>query len=272
VTASAGSSILPFGSLGDPFGLEYKIPTHSKTVATIATKPITIPQYTHDIHHPLACELRESFPEMPSCCQTIYPLGCLVFHFGKCFGFSAPSSQRKSPKEDSHKHEAGDTQIAHWNFRPGRRFSGGDCCAFGMGFDCCQQRQAICLCLRANGGQHEACQLLLLCSPNLFRSCLGLGHMENSSAQLFLDRARPPTMILDCVHNSVPKSRLPCGGKFVIKAFSVGFGCANHVGVVLRKILISRQHAISNTTRGEIHNRSSHGILDSSHMVAGTVL
>jgi hypothetical protein len=60
--ASPGSSILPFGSLGDPFWVEYNIPTHSKTVATIATKPITIPQYTHDIHHPLACESRESFP------------------------------------------------------------------------------------------------------------------------------------------------------------------------------------------------------------------
>jgi putative addiction module killer protein len=77
VTASPGSSILPFGSLGDPFGLEYNIPTHSKTVATIATKPITIPQYTHDISHSLACESRKSFSRTPSRRQTIHPLGCL---------------------------------------------------------------------------------------------------------------------------------------------------------------------------------------------------
>ena len=61
-TASPGSSILLFGSFGNLFGLEYNIPTHSNTVATIAKKPITIPQYTHDISHPFACESRESFP------------------------------------------------------------------------------------------------------------------------------------------------------------------------------------------------------------------
>jgi len=109
VTASLGSSILLLGSLGDPFGLEYKIPTHSKTVATIAKKPITIPQYTHDISHSLACESRESFPHMSLRCYTIHPLGCLEFHLGECFGFSAPSSQRKSSKEDGRQHEASDS-------------------------------------------------------------------------------------------------------------------------------------------------------------------
>lgn len=91
VDVSFGSSILPFGFSGDSFGLEYNIPTHSKTVATIARKPITIPQYTHDISHSLACESRESFLRMTLRRHAIHPLGLLVFHLGKCFGFSAPS-------------------------------------------------------------------------------------------------------------------------------------------------------------------------------------
>ena len=81
--ASPGSSILPFGIFGDPFGLEYIIATHSNTVATIATKPITIPQYTHDISHSLACESRESFLRMALRCHAVHPLGCLPFHHGK---------------------------------------------------------------------------------------------------------------------------------------------------------------------------------------------
>ncbi len=109
MTASFGSSILPLGSLGDPFGLEYNIPTHSKTVATIATKPITIPQYTHDISHSLACESRESFPHMPLRCHAIHPPSCLMLYLGECFGFSAPSSQRKYSKEDDNQHKAGDS-------------------------------------------------------------------------------------------------------------------------------------------------------------------
>ena len=80
---SFGSSILPFSFSGDPFGLEYNIPTHSKTVATIATKPITIPQYTHDISHSLACDSRESFLRMTLRRHAIHPLSCLVFHLGK---------------------------------------------------------------------------------------------------------------------------------------------------------------------------------------------
>ncbi len=98
--ASPGALILPFGSLGDPFELEDNIPTHSKMVATIATKPITIPQYTQDISHLLACGSRESFLCTPLCRHAIHPLDCLVFHLGKCFDFSAPSSQRKTSEED----------------------------------------------------------------------------------------------------------------------------------------------------------------------------
>ncbi len=109
MTVSLGSSILLLGSLGDPFGLEYNIPTHSKTVATIATKPITIPQYTHDISHSLACESRESSLRTPSCCHAIHPPSCLMFHLGECFGLSDPSSQRKSSKKDGNQHKAGDS-------------------------------------------------------------------------------------------------------------------------------------------------------------------
>ena len=52
MTASPDSLILPLGSLGDPFGLEYNILIHSKMVVTIATKPIAnFSQYTQDIRH-----------------------------------------------------------------------------------------------------------------------------------------------------------------------------------------------------------------------------
>lgn len=61
VTVSTGSSILPFGTLGDSFALGDKMLTHANKVASIAKRPATIPQYTHDISHTLACESRESF-------------------------------------------------------------------------------------------------------------------------------------------------------------------------------------------------------------------
>src|SRR5262249_39222321 len=63
------------------------------------------------------------------------------------------------------------------------------------------------------------------------------------------------------------EGRLPCGCEFVIKASPAGFGYLNHVGVVIRKILISRQHSTSNAALGEIHNRVSHDVLDPGHMV-----
>ena len=53
----------------------------------------------------------------------------------------------------------------------------------------------------------------------------------------------------------------------MIQALPVGFDRANHAGVVVRTILISRQHSTSNAARGEIHNRSSHDVLDPGHMV-----
>ena len=139
MTASPGSSILPSGTLGDPFEVGVNMLTQANKVATIASRPATIPRYTHDISHSLACELRESFPRTPSRRYAIHPLGCLVFYLGECFGFSALSSQRKLSKEDGSQHDAGDNQVAHWNFRSGRRLSGGDHCVFRKGLDGCRQ-------------------------------------------------------------------------------------------------------------------------------------
>lgn len=42
--ASPDPSAMPFDILGDPFGLEYRMPTQIKRVATIAKRPNTIPQ------------------------------------------------------------------------------------------------------------------------------------------------------------------------------------------------------------------------------------
>jgi hypothetical protein len=65
----------------------------TKKVATNARRPVTIPQYTHDINHPLAWEPHESFRAEDSRGQAIDPPGCEVFHFGECFGFSTVSGQ-----------------------------------------------------------------------------------------------------------------------------------------------------------------------------------
>src|SRR5437016_4498593 len=114
---------------------------------------------------------------------------------------------------------------------------------------------------------HETRQLLLLRSPDFFRPCLGLRHMYKSRAQLFLDCAGLPSIVLARVHNSASKSRLPCGCELVIKTLPGGFCRANHLFVVVQKILFSRQYSTSNAARGEIHNRPSHDGLDAGHML-----
>src|SRR5206468_10334436 len=259
--------MLQLCALGDPFVLEYTKLRQTKKSATIATRPSTIPQYPHDISHSLACDSRESFPSTPSSRHAILPSVCLVFHLGECFGFSGLSSQRESSKKNGHEHEACDNQVAHWNIRPGRRLSGEDRCVYRKRLDGCQQGHAIRRCLAANGGHHETRQLLLLRGPDFFRPCLGLRHMYKSRAQLFLDCAGLPSIVLACVHNSASKSRLPCGCELVIKTLPGGFGRANHLFVVVRKILFSRQYSTSNAARGEIHNRPSHDGLDAGHML-----
>ena len=92
LTASLGSSILPFGILGDPSTLDFKMLRQTNMVATIAARPPTIPQYTHDIVHSPACASRESFLRTPSCRHAIHPFGRLMFHLSECFKFSASGS------------------------------------------------------------------------------------------------------------------------------------------------------------------------------------
>ena len=91
MTASLGSSILPIGTLGDPIALEFSRVIQTKRTPTCTTRLATIPQYTHDISHLLACESRESSLRTPLRCQAIHPLSCLVFHLGECSDFSAMS-------------------------------------------------------------------------------------------------------------------------------------------------------------------------------------
>jgi hypothetical protein len=59
-------------------------------VVTIARRPPTIPQYPHDIRHTLAWEPHEPFLfSLPSCCDAILPLVCVLAHLGEGFGFFA---------------------------------------------------------------------------------------------------------------------------------------------------------------------------------------
>ncbi len=113
----------------------------------------------------------------------------------------------------------------------------------------------------------KACQLLLLRSPDLFRSCLGLRQLHKSSPDPFLNRTSPLGGVPNGIHNFASEGRLPCRSELLVQTLSPGFSYANHVGVVFRKILISRQHSTSNAACGEIHNRSSHDVLDPGHMV-----
>src|SRR6185503_10622531 len=96
---------------------------------------------------------------------------------------------------------------------------------------------------------------------------LGLRHLHKSCPHSLLDRASPLGVILKCIHNPAPESRLPRCGELLIQTLSPGFSYANHVGVVFRKILISRQHSTSNAARGEIHNCLPHDVLNSGYMV-----
>src|SRR5215472_4041386 len=60
VPASLASSVLLSSASGDSSGLEYETSRQANRVATIATSPTTMPQYTPDIGHTLACESRKS--------------------------------------------------------------------------------------------------------------------------------------------------------------------------------------------------------------------
>ena len=78
--ASIGLSFIALDSWRDPFALGYSMLKHTKKVATSDTSPNTIPQYTSDICHTLACEPRESLLLTLSRGCTIHPHGAVVLH------------------------------------------------------------------------------------------------------------------------------------------------------------------------------------------------
>src|SRR5262245_21625024 len=93
---------------------------------------------------------------------------------------------------------------------------------------------------------------------------LGLRHVQQRCPQSFLDVLSSTPVGLRGPHNSPSKGGLPIRREVPVKLLPPLFCCANHVGVEIRKVQVSRKRSASNTTLSEVHDGPAQDALNTS--------